>query len=106
MRQETYRYFIRLNPVPDGTLPRARVMALQRQQADDFIAGLRRWLADQDLTNKVTGLSATPFGQIQLICTQDVMHKLRAVEWQDIAGIQQPGWPVSKTCCALLTARD
>lgn len=93
MRHETYRYFIRLNPVEDGGLPRARVQELQRQQADDFLVALRHWLANNDLLRQVSSLTATTFGQIQIICTLDVMHKLRAEDWTAIIGIQQPVWP-------------
>lgn len=103
MRHETYRYFIRLNPVADGALPRARALELQRQQADEFIANLQQWLADQELTPQVSSLSATTFGQIQIICTRDVMYKLRASDWAEIVGIQQPVWEALSSAGKLLT---
>ena len=88
MQTNLYRYFIQLQPVSDGYLPRPRFLELQRQQADDFILCLRQWLADHDLQDQVASLTATLFGQIQITCTADVMQRVRQRELQQILAIQ------------------
>ena len=84
-----YRYFIELQTLSDTGLPRAIEAESRRSAAKSFIENIRGWLKEKDLTSKVSELSVTMFGQVQIACDTAVINFIRKQDNIDIAAIRQ-----------------
>jgi hypothetical protein len=89
MNPPHYRYFIELQPYSDTGQPRALQAESRRQAARGFIENIRGWLKEKDLTNKVSELSVTMFGQVQIACDAAIIKLIRSQDNIDIAAIRQ-----------------
>jgi|HubBroStandDraft_6_1064221.scaffolds.fasta_scaffold728029_2 hypothetical protein len=89
MQSPHYRYFIELQPHSNTGLPRALEAESRRAAARGFIENIRGWLKERDLTNKVSELSVTMFGQVQIACDAAVIKFIRSQDNIDIAAIRQ-----------------
>jgi len=89
MNTPHYRYFIELQTGANAGLPRAQESESRRATAREFIETVRGWLKERDLTNKVSELSVTMFGQVQIACDAAVIKLIRSQDKVDIAAIRQ-----------------
>jgi hypothetical protein len=89
MPSPQYRYFIELQPRDGVTLPRSIEAESRRTAALGFLTTVRDWLKQQDLSEKVSALTVTLFGQIQITCEADVIKRIRHDDIVDIASIRQ-----------------
>jgi hypothetical protein len=87
MKSPHYRYFIELQRHSDCTLPRALEAESRREAAAGFIENIRGWLKEKDLAGKVSELSVTMFGQVQIACDSAVIKLIRNQD--NIAAIRQ-----------------
>jgi hypothetical protein len=85
------RYFIELQPrAGEENAPRSRETEIRRRMALDFLTTIKEWLQDNDLGEKVSTLSVTAFGQIQITCEPSVINLIRNQDVVNIAAIR-PG---------------
>jgi hypothetical protein len=89
MQSPHYRYFIELQSHSGSALPRALEAESRRAAAQSFIENIRDWLKERDLSNKVSELSVTMFGQVQIACDATVIKLIRSQDTPDIAAIRQ-----------------
>jgi hypothetical protein len=89
MTNPHFRYFIELQPKDGVAVPRHQESERSREQAKGFIHTMREWLCDHDLLDKVSSLSVTMFGQIQIMCEPSVMQSIRNQDIIAIAAIRQ-----------------
>ena len=89
MKHPHYRYFIELHSPSGETVPRRLEAETRRQAALGFVETMRRWLVESDLGEKVSALSVTIFGQVQITCDSAIIKLLRNREDIDIAAIRQ-----------------
>jgi hypothetical protein len=83
------RYFIELQPQAGTDVPRYRENEVRRSLANDFISMMRDWLKENDLGRKVSGLSVTMFGQVQITCEPAVINLIRNQDVVNVAAIRQ-----------------
>jgi len=84
-----YRYFIELQPSDGVPLPRAAETESRRVAALGFLKTVRDWLVQKDLNEKVSALTVTLFGQIQITCESEIIKRIRHEDVVDIASIRQ-----------------
>jgi hypothetical protein len=84
------RYFIELQPHGGESVPRHQETEVRRKLALDFLITIRAWLDEHDLADKVSTLSVTAFGQIQIACEASVISLIRSQDVVNIAAIR-PG---------------
>ena len=83
------RYFIELQPQANEAVPRSRENEIRRSLANDFILMMRDWLSENDFGRKVSGLSVTMFGQVQITCDPSVINLIRNQDVVSVAAIRQ-----------------
>lgn len=89
-QNELNRYFIELQPAGGPPVPRAKETEQRRRQAEHFIASIADWLRNHAMEDRVTALTVTALGQVQITCPADVINHIRDENDQDIANIR-PG---------------
>ena len=89
MKNPHYRYFIELQPPGGEPVPRTLEAETRRAAARGFIETMRHWLKERNLGEKVSALSVTMFGQIQITCDSTIIKLIRSQDEIDIAAIRQ-----------------
>jgi len=89
MESPHYRYFIELQPGAGDPVPRILEAETRRAAARGFIENIRQWLKERNLAEKVSALSVTMFGQIQITCDSAIIKLIRNQDNIDIAAIRQ-----------------
>jgi hypothetical protein len=87
MQSPHYRYFIELQPSNGTYESRTAETEQRRAAARNFIENIYGWLKEKDLKEKVSALSVTMFGQIQITCDSTVIKLIRNQD--EIAAIRQ-----------------
>jgi SH3-like domain-containing protein len=87
MQSPHYRYFIELQPPSGEPVPRSRETEARRAAARGFIEQMRGWINEKKLDGKVSALTITMLGQIQITCDTAVINLIRNQD--DIAAIRQ-----------------
>jgi hypothetical protein len=88
MIKEKHRYFIELYPEGGSEPPRWRETEIRRAQAAHFIAEIHAWLKQEALDNRVSGMTITALGQVQIICEADIINQIRSDREPAIAMIR------------------
>lgn len=89
MQNPHYRYFIEVQPREGAPMPRASETESRRAAARGFIDAIRGWMQEKNLGEKVSELSVTMFGQVQIACDASVINFIRNQEMAGIAAIRQ-----------------
>jgi hypothetical protein len=89
MQNPHYRYFIELHSPAAADVPRRLEAETRRAAALGYIEVMQRWLKECDLAGKVSALSVTMFGQVQITCDSAIIKLIRNREDADIAAIRQ-----------------
>ncbi len=89
MQEMQYRYFIELQQGYGENVTRRRETEIRRKMAADFIDMLREWLDEMALTDKVSTMSVTTFGQVQITCEPSIIGLIRNQDVMSIANIRQ-----------------
>ena len=89
MQEQQYRYFIELQQGYGENVTRSRETEIRRKMATGFIDMLREWLDEMLLTDKVSLMSVTAFGQVQITCEPSIISLIRTQDVMGIANITQ-----------------
>jgi hypothetical protein len=77
MQSPQFRYFIELQPNNSEPVPRLLEAEVRRAAARGFIEIMRKWLKEKNMGERVSALSVTMFGQIQITCDSAVIKLIR-----------------------------
>lgn len=85
---EHFRYFIELRPQVDEILSPRDEIDLRHRLAEDFVTTLKEWLEDNHLNDKISWISITAFGQVQITCEVSLIHMIQECDIMSIATIR------------------
>ncbi|NBX73808.1 MAG: hypothetical protein EBQ89_05855 [Alphaproteobacteria bacterium] len=80
------RFFIELPPADDPH--RRKQSDLQKNRAEEFVGIMQGWLIEARLAHLVRQLNVTLLGQIQIVCTAEVIDIIRKQDVVPIAAIR------------------
>jgi len=86
MTYDHHRFFIELQA--QGHVPRHSEDAARREHALRFITSIYDWLKRHALSDKVSDMDVTAFGQICITCDTDVINRIRDEDDLHIAAIR------------------
>lgn len=88
MNGDHYRYFIVLPTGVPGNGPAMLQRNARRAAAQNFVALLREWIAENQLQDQVSRLDVTLFGQVHITCAPAFIEQIRQQDVLDISAIR------------------
>ncbi len=88
MREEKRRYFIELQMEGGKPVPRKQEAQIRREQAQQFIGQISKWLEEQELNDRVASMAITALGQVLITCEQDIIIRIQEDDTLNIAAVR------------------
>ncbi len=88
LSSEHFRYFIELRPQVNEILSPHDEIELRHEMATGFVTTLKEWLKENELQMKVSWLSITAFGQVQITCEISLINMIQECDVMSIAAIR------------------